>query len=69
MLFCDTPVQSAVAAVVGGLLGGAVGAGLGFGTLGVVALAGLLAGVGDVVAHIIRRDEQFREAVSGVRSR
>jgi hypothetical protein len=34
-----------------------------------VALAGVLGGAGDVVAHIIRRDEQFREAVSDVRSR
>ena len=68
-MLCETPGQSAVAAVVGGLLGGAVGAGLGFGIVGVVALAGVLGGAGDVVAHIIRCDEQFREAVSDVRSR
>ncbi|MFP4174662.1 MAG: hypothetical protein ACLFSW_02645 [Halobacteriales archaeon] len=67
MLFCDTPGQSAVAAVAGGLIGGAVGATLGFGIVGVAVLAGVLGGAGDVAAHLIRRDEQFREAVSRVR--
>jgi len=67
MLFCDTPVQSAVAAVLGGLLGAVVGVSLGFGVVGVAVLAGVLGGAGDVAAHLVRRDEQFREAVAQVR--
>jgi hypothetical protein len=66
-MFCETPGQSAVAALAGGFLGGAVGVSLGFGVIGVAALGGVLGGAGDVAAHLIRRDEQFREAVSQVR--
>jgi hypothetical protein len=67
MLFCDTPVQSAIAAVVGGLVGGLVGFSLGLGIVGVSVLAGVLGGAGDVVAHLLRRDEGFEEALEEVR--
>ncbi|MCX2819678.1 MAG: putative oligopeptide transporter (OPT) family protein [Methanobacteriota archaeon] len=67
MLFCDTPVQSAVAAVIGGLVGGLTAVSLGLGTVGVAVLAGVLGGAGDMIAHLVRRDEQFEEAVSRVR--
>lgn len=66
-MFCDTPGQSVVAAVVGGIVGGALGAALGFGTIGVVLLAGALGGLGDLGAHMLRKDEQYCEAVEQVR--
>jgi outer membrane lipoprotein SlyB len=66
-MFCETPGQSAVAAVLGGLLGGVLGVTLGFGVVGVAALAGVLGGTGDVVVHLFRRDEQFQEAVCQIR--
>jgi hypothetical protein len=68
MLFCDTPAQSAVAAVLGGLGGGIAGLALGIDALSVVVLAGLLGGCLDLGAHLLRQDEQFRTAVSQVRS-
>lgn len=40
---------------------------LGFGIVGVVLLAGILGGLGDVGVHVVRNDEQFREAVARVR--
>jgi len=64
MPVCETPEQSVVAAVVGGLVGGLVGVSLGFGVAGVAVLAGALGGVGDIAAHALVRDEQFREAVA-----
>ncbi len=67
MLFCDTPVQSALTAVGGGLIGGLVGSSLSFGVVGVAVLAGFAGGVGDVAAHLVRRDEQFLEAVAQLR--
>jgi uncharacterized oligopeptide transporter (OPT) family protein len=66
-MLCNSPIQSAIAAVVGGLLGGAAGVTLGFGIVGVVLLAGILGGLGDVGVHVVRNDEQFREAVARVR--
>lgn len=66
-MFCDTPGQSVIASVVGGLIGGLAGVTLGFGSVGVALLAGILGGLGDLVAHFIRKDEQFREAVAEVR--
>ncbi|MFP4632820.1 MAG: hypothetical protein ACLFMT_05225 [Halobacteriales archaeon] len=67
-LFCETPFQSLAAAVAGGVAGGAAGLALGFGPAGVAALAGGLAGVGDVALHVVRRDSQFEEAVRRLRS-
>jgi hypothetical protein len=67
-MFCETPEQSAVAAVAGGLLGGAAGVALGLDVPGVALLAGLLGGLADLAAHVVRGDEQFRAAVERVRS-
>lgn len=68
-MVCDTPRQSAVAAVAGGLVGGAAGVAVGLDVLGVAVLAGLLGGLGDVGAHLLRGDAQFRAAVAQVRDR
>lgn len=57
-----------VAAMGAGLLGGAVGLALGIDLLAVGAIAGLLAALGDIGAHVIRRDEQFRAALGQVRA-
>jgi len=65
-MFCDTPGQSVVAALVGGLVGGATGSMLGFGIVGVAVLAGALGGLGDIVFHVVRNDKQFREAVAEI---
>jgi hypothetical protein len=66
-MFCDTPGQSVIASVVGGILGGVLGVTLGFGIVGVAVLAGILGGLGDVGVHVVRKDEQFREAVAQIR--
>lgn len=66
-MFCDTPWQSVVASVVGGLIGGGLGVTLGFGVVGVAVLAGVLGGLGDFGAHVVRKDEQYRDAVAQVR--
>ena len=66
-MFCDTPGQSVIASVVGGIIGGVLGVILGFGIVGVAALAGTLGGLGDVGVHVVRNDEQFREAVAQIR--
>ena len=65
--FCDTPGQSAVAAAVGGLLGGGLAVTFGLGVTAAVLLAGFLAGGGDILAHVVRGDAQFRAAVTRVR--
>lgn len=54
--------------MVGGLVGGLAGVTLGFGIVGVAVLAGALGGLGDIGVHVIRNDEQFREAVAEVRN-
>ncbi|WP_247005376.1 hypothetical protein [Halorientalis litorea] len=64
---CDTPGQSAVAAAVGGLLGGGLAVTFGLGVTVAVLLAGFLAGAGDILAHVLRGDAQFRAAVTRVR--
>ena len=56
-----------IASVVGGILGGAVGITLGFGIVGVAVLAGVLGGLGDFGAHVVRKDEQYCEAIAQVR--
>ena len=66
-MFCDTPGQSVIASVVGGLIGGVLGVTLGFGVVGVAVLAGTLGGLGDVGVHVIRKDEQYCDAVAQVR--
>jgi hypothetical protein len=68
-LFCDTPRQSAVAAVAGGLLGGPPRVALGLDAVGVAVLAGLLGGLTDLGAHVVRGDAQFRAALAQVRER
>lgn len=65
-MFCDTPLQSVVASVVGGLIGGGLGVTLGFGVVGVALLAGILGGVGDLGVHVVRKDEQYCDAVEQV---
>jgi hypothetical protein len=57
--YCDTPGQSVAAALLGGLLGGWLA----------LALAGALGGAGDLLAHVVRGDAQFRAAVLQVRRR
>jgi hypothetical protein len=65
--FCDCPGQSVAAAVAAGLLGGAAGVAFGLGLTGVALLAGVLGGLGDIGFHLVRRDDQFREALGRVR--
>lgn len=67
MLFCDTPLQSALAALGSGLVGGFVGLTAGFGLPETALLAGVLAGLADLAVHVVRGDAQFRAAVSRVR--
>lgn len=67
--FCDTPEQSVVVGVVAGLLGGAVGVVPGWGPIGVALAAGVLAVIGDLGAHAVRGDEQFRKALEQLGSR
>lgn len=67
MPFCDCPGQSVAAAVAAGLVGGAVGVAFGLSLTGVALLAGILGGLGDLGFHFVRRDEQFREALSSIR--
>ena len=64
--FCDTPGQSAIVGVLAGLAGGLVGIALGLETAGVVAVAAALALAGDLGAHLLRGDDQFRAAVRQV---
>ncbi|WP_136716881.1 hypothetical protein [Halorientalis salina] len=65
--FCDTPLQSLLVATGGGIAGGFSGLALGLGPAGTALLAGALAGLGDVSAHLVRGDEQFRAALGHVR--
>lgn len=66
-MFCDTPAQSIVAALLAGLGGGALGLWLGGSAVSVVVFAGLLGGCADVGAHLLRGDEQFENAVAQLR--
>lgn len=65
--FCETPGQSVAIGVFSGVIGGVLGLLLGFGLGSVVAVACLLAVVGDIGAHAVRRDAQFREAIAQLR--
>ena len=64
--FCDTPGQSAIIGVLAGLAGGLAGLALGLETVGVVAVATVLALTVDVGAHLLRGDDQYRAAVRQV---
>lgn len=65
--FCDTPWQSVAAALTGGVVGGVGGLALGLDPTGVVVLAGVLGGLGDLGAHVVRRDPQFVAALREAR--
>jgi len=65
--FCDTPLQSLLAATGGGIAGGVTGLALGLEPVSTAVLAAVLAGLGDVSAHVVRGDDQFRAAVARVR--
>jgi len=67
--FCETPSQSALAAIVAGLSGGLLGVALGLDLLAVAVLAGVLGGLADLGAHVVRGDDQFRTALAQVRER
>lgn len=67
MLGCDTPGQSLIVMLASGVLAGGLGLSLGFGPLAVAALAGTFALVGELGAHVVRSDEQWRAAVASVR--
>lgn len=64
--FCDTPGQSAVVGVLAGGVGGIAGLAGDLGTPAVAALAGALAIVGELAAHGLRGDAQFRAAMRQV---
>ena len=66
-LYCETPGQSLLVALLAGLLGGVAGVAVGLGAAGVVALAAGLAVVGELAGHLLRGDDQFRRAVRQVR--
>ena len=65
--YCETPWQSVGAAVAGGVGGGLAGVALGLDPPSVVALAGALGGLGDIGAHVVRRDPQFVAALREAR--
>jgi hypothetical protein len=65
--FCDTPEQSLVVSLLSGLAGGGVGLAAGLDAGGVAVLAGTLALVGEVGAHVVRGDQQWRDAVAALR--
>jgi hypothetical protein len=65
--YCDTPGQSVAAAVVGGLLGTALALAAGLDLVAGVILAGLLGGLADLAAHVVRGDDQFRAALAQLR--
>jgi hypothetical protein len=65
--FCDTPGQSVAVGLLSGLVGGGVGLAAGLDAVAVAALAGLLALGGEVGAHVVRGDEQWREAIAALR--
>ncbi|MFC7176075.1 hypothetical protein [Halosegnis marinus] len=67
MLGCDTPGQSLVVMLVAGLLAGGAGLAAGLGPVAVALLAGALALVGEVGAHVVRGDPQWRAAVASLR--
>ena len=68
MLGCETPGQSAVVALGSGGFAGGVGLALGVEPLAVIALAATLAVCGEVTAHVLRGDDQWRAAVARVRT-
>lgn len=67
--FCDTPGQSAVVGLLAGVAGGVGGITLGLGAPSVAGIAAALAIGGELVGHLVRRDEQFRAAVRQVTDR
>jgi hypothetical protein len=68
MLGCETPGQSAAVALASGGVAGGAGLTLGVEPLAVVALAATLAVAGEVAAHAVRGDDQWRDAVARVRT-
>lgn len=65
--FCDTPEQSVVVGLLSGLAGGGLGLAAGLDAVAVAALAGTLALGGEVGAHVVRGDQQWRDAVATLR--
>ena len=65
--FCETPGQSAVVGVAAGLLAGGVGVASALEPAAVVALAAVLALVGETAGHLSCGDRQFRAAIERVR--
>jgi len=63
---CETPGQSVVVAVAAGLVGGAAALVGGLDAVGAAAIAGVVALVGELAGHLLRRDAQF-EAVASLR--
>lgn len=61
MLFCDTPIQSAVIALISGILGGIVSILINSKLIG-IAVAALIAYMTELVLHEIREDPQYEEA-------
>lgn len=64
---CDTPGQSVAVAVGAGLLGGAAATLGGLDAAGAAALAGSGALVGELLGHLLHRDEQFEAALAALR--
>lgn len=65
--YCDTPGQSVAAAIVGGVVGTALALAAGLDLAASVVLAGLLGGIADLTAHVVRGDDQFRAAIAQLR--
>ena len=60
MLFCDTPKQSVVVAIIAGVISGA--AGVHTGNIWIVLIVAGLLGIGlEIAAHEYRQDEQYVE--------
>lgn len=64
--FCATPGQSVVVGLLAGVIGGLAGVAIGLEGAGVVALAAALAIGGELLAHAVRGDDQFRAAIRQV---
>ncbi|WP_255148675.1 hypothetical protein [Halorarius halobius] len=67
--FCDTPGQSLAVGLFAGLVAAGVGVAVGLGAVGVALLAGAVALVGELLAHAVRGDDQWRAAVTAVVNR